>query len=51
LLNVCHELKKALPHIADNKEVVFNMKGLEAEASFDLFRKEVFLIIRNIHVF
>jgi hypothetical protein len=38
-------------YCADNEEVVFNMKGLEAQASFDIFRKEVFLIIRNIHVF
>ena len=38
-------------YCADNEEVVFNVKGLEAQASFDLFRKEVFLIIRNIHVF
>ncbi|CAL4994130.1 unnamed protein product [Urochloa decumbens] len=28
-------------YCADNKEVVFNVKGLESEASFDLFKKEV----------
>ncbi|CAD6257377.1 unnamed protein product [Miscanthus lutarioriparius] len=28
-------------YCADNEEVVFNVKGLEAQASLDLFRKEV----------
>lgn len=37
-------------YCADNEEIVFNVKGLEAEASFELFEKQVCQPIRNINI-
>jgi hypothetical protein len=36
---------------ADNEELVFNVKGLQADAAFDLFHQEVCLLIRNFSLF